>query len=540
MKRDFDKLRGENFDLIVVGGGIVGAGIAHDAALRGLNTLLVEKAGFAHGTTSRSTRLIHGGLRYLRTMQFGLVRQDLREREIILKIAPHLVHRLQFIIPALRSEPFYRFSLPFGLYLYDFLAKGKGIPRWRRLSRQKTLEVEPGLADINGLVGSYLYYDCQAEFMERLCLENLLSAAENGACILNHAAAINLLAKDDVVHGIEVKDTLTGENYIANGRMVVNAGGHWADLMWEKLNIQSKDRLRRTKGIHLLTKKVSNNALVLFAKSDGRLFFITPLREHSLIGTTDTDYTADLDTIHASASDVEYLVTEMRHYFPQFGADDIYYAMAGLRSLVASGDKTASDTSRAHKLVDHELKNGIKGYITVLGGKITAYRAIAEEVLDLVCKKFSVQAPCTTADTPLPGAPAVPAQDIEQAAQQHDLPLETVAYLATLYGSRFSSVLGYVSADKRLGQPVAASCIDILAQINYAVEEEEALTLSDFMLCCTNIGLGPSQGLDAVETVAREMGLLLGWSKTEEQDQIENYRALAALGQRFRTEAVNS
>jgi glycerol-3-phosphate dehydrogenase len=539
MKRDFSKLKKEHFDLIVVGGGIVGAGIARDAALRGLNTLLVEKEGFAHGTTSRSTRLIHGGLRYLRTLQFKLVRQDLREREIILKIAPHLVHRLQFIIPALRSEPFYRFSLPFGLYLYDFLAKGKSIPRWRRLSLQKTLELEPGLAEIDGLVASFLYYDCQAEFMERLCLENLISAAENGACILNHAAATNLLVKDSIVHGIEVKDTLTGENCIANGRMVVNAGGHWADLMWKKLNIKSKDRLRRTKGIHLLTKKISNNALVLFAKGDGRLFFIIPLGEHSLIGTTDTDYNEDLDTIYASTSDVEYLVTELRHYFPQFGQDDIYYSMAGIRSLVASEDKTASDTSRAHKLVDHEQHNDLKGFITVLGGKITAYRAIAEEVSDLVCKKLGVQAPCITADTPLPGAPAVSAQEIESAAQQNNLPSETVVYLASLYGSKFSSVLGYLNEDKRLGQQIAASGPDILAQIKYAVEEEEALTLSDFLLCCTNIGLGPSQGLDVIETVAREMGLLLGWSKTAQQEQIESYRALAALGQRFRTQADN-
>jgi len=535
MKRDFSQLSGVNFDLIVIGGGIVGSGIARDAALRGLHTLLVEKDGFAHGTTSSSTRLIHGGLRYLRTMQFGLVRQDLREREIILKIAPHLVKRLQFVIPALRSEPFYRFSLPFGLYLYDFLAKGRSIPRWRRLSRQKTLELEPNLAGIDDLVASFLYSDCQAEYMERLCLENLLSAAENGACILNHAAAKNLLMKDGTVHGIKVTDNFTGENYVANGRMVVNAGGHWANLLWETSNVKSKDRLRRTKGIHLLTKKVSNNALVLFAKSDGRLFFIIPLWDYSLIGTTDTDYTDDLDSIYASTSDVEYLVTELRHYFPQFGPDDIYYTMAGLRSLVASGDKTASDTSRAHKLVDHEQQTGLKGLITVLGGKITAYRAIGEEVLDLVCKKFGVQAPCTTADTPLPGAPAVSSHEIESAAKQNDLPVETVTYVASLYGSKVSSVLEHANADKRLGQPIAASSPDILAQIKYAVEEEEAVTLSDFLLCCTNIGLGPSQGLDTIETVGGEMGPLLGWSKAEQQGQIESYRAIAALGQRFRT-----
>jgi len=539
VKRDFSRLKGETFDLIVVGGGIVGTGIARDAVLRGLHTLLVEKEDFAYGTTSRSTRLIHGGLRYLRTLQFKLVRQDLQEREILLKIAPHLVHRIQFVIPLLQNEPYYRLTLPFGLYLYNILSMGKSLPRRRRFSRQETLELEPGLAEIGGLLGSYLYYDCQAEFMDRLCLENALSAAANSACILNHTEATNLLTKDSGVYGIRMKDTLTGKYFVAKGRMVVNASGHWADTVWDKFNIKYPNRLRKTKGIHLFTKKVSNNALVLFAKSDGRLFFVIPWGDYSMIGTTDTDYSGDLDNIYASASDVNYLVSETRHYFPGFKQDDIYYAIAGLRPLVASGKKAASDTSRAHKLVDHEFKDGLKGFITVLGGKITAYRAIAEEVLDVVCEKFGLPAACVTASTPLLGAPIVLNRDMEQAGQENDLPMETVAHLAALYGSRFSSILDYSRKDRRLGQPISASSRDILAQIKHAVEEEEALTLNDFLLRRTNIGLGLSQGLDAVETVAREMGLLLGWSNAEQQNQIESYRNFAALGQRFRVEASN-
>ena len=540
MKRDFTRLKGETFDLIVVGGGIVGAGIARDATLRGLHTLLVEKEDFAYGTTSRSTRLIHGGLRYLRTMQFKLVRNDLIERKILLGIAPHLVHELKFIIPALRSEPLYRYSLHLGLTLYDVMATGYTLHRWHHISKKETFKQEPGLAEVEGLVGSFLYYDCQAELMERLCVENVLSAADKGACILNHAMATKLLMKDGAVSGIQVKDILTGEDYTASGRMVINAGGHWADIVWDKFNVKGKEKLRRTKGIHLFTRKVAENALVLFAKSDGRLFFVVPWGDYSLIGTTDTDYTDDLDAVCATAADVKYLVMETRHYLPQFSEDDIYYAIAGLRPLVAIEGKAASNTSRAHKLVDHERENDIKGFITVLGGKITAYRGIAEEVTDLVCKKFGKRVPCTTAHIPLQGMPVVQSQDIEQAAQQYSLPLETVNYLVAQYGSRFASVLNYVRADKRLGQAICAGCPDILAQVKYAIDEEEAKTLNDFLLRRTNIGWSPTQGRDAIEPVAQEMSLLLGWSAGERQKQVESFRSFAALGQRFRTDVVKA
>ena len=532
MKRDFDALTREKFDLIVIGGGIVGTGIARDAALRGLHTLLVEKEDFAYGTTSRSSRLIHGGLRYLRMLEFKLVWQDLHEREILLNIAPHLVHKLQCIIPLLRSEPLYRLTLPFGLRLYDMLASGKSLPSCRHFSQRETLELEPCLSETDGLVGSYLYYDCAVEFMERLCLENALDAAEHGACILNHAVMTDLL-QDGAVQGIRVKDVLSEEEYLANGRIVLNAGGPWADLVWDKLNVSKTDGLRKTKGIHLLANKVSNNALVLFAKSDGRLFFVIPWQNYSLIGTTDTDFTGDLDAVNADVSDVNYLVSEIRNYFPKFEREDIHYTVAGLRALVATEGKSASNTSRTHKLVDHERRNGINGLVSVLGGKITAYRAIAEEAVDLVCRKLGLRVPCSTAHTPLPGAPAVQRQTIEQAAQASGLSIDTVAHLAALYGSRFASVLDYVRADNRLGQPISSSGRDILAQIGHAVDEEEALTVSDFLLRRSAVGLGPSQGLDAVETVAQEMGLLLEWSSTERQNQIDSYRALAALGRRF-------
>jgi glycerol-3-phosphate dehydrogenase len=203
MKRDFDRLQKEQFDLIIVGGGIIGSGIARDAALRGLSTLLVEKEDFGCGTTSRSSRLIHGGLRYLRNFQFKLVRYDLKEREILLKIAPHLVHRIRFLIPLPRGEIFYRLTLPLGLWLYDLLAIGQKAPRWQRLSAAATLKEEPALRQIKELTGAYSYSDCEAGLVERLCLENLIDADRLGACIVNYTSALSLVKSGGAAAGVK-------------------------------------------------------------------------------------------------------------------------------------------------------------------------------------------------------------------------------------------------------------------------------------------------------------------------------------------------
>jgi glycerol-3-phosphate dehydrogenase len=520
--------------MIVIGGGIIGTGVARDAALRGLSVLLVEREDFAYGTTSRSTRLIHGGLRYLRMLDFKLVHQDLHEREILLKIAPHLVHRLEFVIPLLKSAPFYRLTLPFGLRLYNVLSHGASLPPCHRLSLSETIKLEPSLAHTEGLVGAFLYYDAQAEYTERLCVENVLDAAAKGAVILNHAAMTDMIFQDGTASGIRIKDTLTGEEYRANGRTVLNASGPWTDLVLHKFEASRAYNIRKTKGIHLYTDMISENALVLFAKSDGRLFFVVPWLDYSLIGTTDTDYSGDLDKVHAEKADVDYLVTEARHYFPDFTPDKIHFTTAGLRPLVPSGRKSASNTSRAHKLVDHELKDGIKGFISILGGKNTAYRGIAEEAVNLVCAKLGIKTPSITAQTPLPGSPALSQAERERAAQASGLPIETINHLASIYGSRLATVLKYVSEDKRLGSPISTGGRDILAQVKHAVLEEQAMSVSDFMMRRSFIGLRPDQGRDAIDTVAREMATLLGWSPAATQKQATDFRAIAALAQLYK------
>lgn len=530
MKRDFSSLPGNAFDVIVVGGGIIGCGIARDSALRRLKTLLLDKEDFAYGTTSRSSRLIHGGLRYLRQLELGLVRQDMREREALLKIAPHLVHPLPFLIPT--AKPSGRAVMAAGTLLYDILSFDKTLPSRKHFSRAETLRMEPGLK-MEGLRGSFRYYDCQVPFAERLCLENALAAAENGATVLNHARVTGILKNGKTVNGVQVEDVLSGQVYQVTARMVVNAAGHWMDSLCGMMYGQPRRLVRRTKGIHLLTRKVSNNALVLFAKTDGRLWFVIPWQDYSLIGTTDTDYSDDLDSIYANKADVDYLLTEARRLFPDLKVEDIFYTYAGLRSLADTSGRP-SNITRAHKLLDHEKTDGIKVSISVLGGKITGYRAIAEEVVDVVCRRLNIKAPCRTASVPLPGAPAVPKEQVERPAKDSGLSLETVAYLASLYGSRFTQVLELAQKDDRGKRPLCPHSLDILAQVWHAVNEESALTVSDFLLRRGACGLERCQGLDAVEVVAMEMGRLLGWDDKERQRQMVEYRNAASLGQRFR------
>jgi glycerol-3-phosphate dehydrogenase len=531
MKRDFADISGKTFDLVVVGGGIIGACIARDAAMRGLKTLLLEKDDFAAGTTSRSTRLIHGGFRYLQHFEFGLVREDLREREILLKIAPHLVHPLPFLIPI--TTPIDHLIMAMGTLLYDILSYDKSVPGRKHFSRETTMKMEPNMK-LAGLRGADLYYDCQIWFAERLCLENIISAVDNNAVALNHAKVVGILKDGKTVRGVKVQDTLTGKETEVLSRMVVNAAGHWMDSVCAMISDQPKRMVRRTKGVHLLTPRLSNNALVLYAKSDGRLWFVIPWGKYSLLGTTDTDYTKDLEAVYAEKEDIDYIMREAQRVFPQLKTEDIFYTFAGLRSLPDSGNDKPSNVSRAHKTIDHEKTDGVKGFVSVLGGKITGGRGIAEEITNLVCKKLDLKAACNTATTPFPGAAVIAQPEIIRSALESRIDVETVTYLVSLYGSRFTEVLEMAERGSRGKQPLCHHTRDIVAQIWYAVAEESAITVSDFMLRRSGLGLAECQGLDAVEIVGKEMGRLLAWNPEEQMRQVTEYRNTVALTQKYK------
>src|SRR5579864_2826205 len=357
-ERAFEILERGQLDVLAIGGGIVGTGIARDLALRGLKVALVEQHDLASGTSSRPTRLIHGGLRYLEMFDFGLVRTDMREREVLLHVAPHLVQPLRFLMPMYRRSVLYRAKVQAGMQLYDALSFDKSLPTRQWLNRRQLLRVEPGINPV-GLQGAWQFYDGQVSLVERLVVENALDAAQHGATVLTYAPAIEFL-RDELggVTGARVRDRLSGQTVDARARLTVNATGPWLDLTMAGLRPGRRPLLRLTKGVHIVTPSATRKAHVLFAQRDGRLFFVIPWMNYSLVGTTDTDFVGDPSDAAATQEDVEYLKEEAQRIFPNGQFDNIHYAYAGVRALVRIEHVNEGKVSRKHALHDHARREG--------------------------------------------------------------------------------------------------------------------------------------------------------------------------------------
>ncbi len=517
-RRDLQAMAGEEVDLLVIGGGIIGCGVARDAAGRGLSVALVEKEDFSHGTTARSTRLIHGGLRYLELYDFPLVHEALREREILLRTAPHLVHPLPFVTPIYAGDRWSPPMVKVGMLLYDFLSLGKSMPSHRMLSPAQVREMEPGLKEA-GLRGGSLYYDAQVDFPERLCIENLLSAQVRGARFANYALARSLTLSAGRVCGAQVEDRSAGEIHSLRARVVVNAAGPWADEVVHLAAPQAPARLRRTRGIHLVVPAFTHHAVVLLAQRDGRVFFAVPWNGLTLVGTTDTDFEESPDAVDAPRAEVEYLVEETRRVFPEADVGRVLYTMAGVRPLARSCRGPASAVSRRHRVVDHEAE-GLPGLVSVFGSKITTYRSIAEEVGDVVARRLGCRARSHTEGEPLYGGAAKPdacRPAVRAGAAALGLDAAQADHLVALYGTRAEDVLSLAEGEPRLRERVASAYPDILAQVVYAVRTEMARTPADVLLRRTSIGFAPGRGQDALPAVAGELASLLGRSVTSDQ-----------------------
>lgn len=384
------------FDVAIIGGGIIGAGIARDLALRGARVALVEKGDFGSGTTSGSTRLIHGGLRYLEMLDFGLVRMDLREREILLRIAPHLVAPLEFRIPFVNQSAWFRAKMRVGLLLYDALSYDRSLPGHRFLDNTETLADEPALTR-DGLHGAGSYFDAQVRMPERLCLENLIDAVAHGAVVKNYCEVQSATLAGGRLDSLRVRDVESGEESDLRAKVFVNATGAWFDRVQSLVSGAPSRRLRTTKGIHLTCAPMVNKANVLFSPLDGRLFFVIPLLGKTWIGTTDTDYPDDPTNVRAESDDVEYLLRSVEPFFPAVRSLPIYSTNAGVRALVRQ-EGSESSVSRVHRIEETQ-----PGMFSVLGGKITGYRAIAQEASDAVAACLGISAACRTASEPLPG-----------------------------------------------------------------------------------------------------------------------------------------
>jgi len=491
-------LSGRTVDLLVIGGGIIGAGIARDAALRGHSVALVEQDDFASGTTSRPTRLIHGGLRYLELFDFALVRSDMREREILLRIAPHLVFPLAFLLPFYRPSLWYQFKLRVGMQLYDALSLDKTLPKRKWLGREETLAAEPAL-DPDGLTGAWRFYDAQVPLVERLVIENIVDAADHGALVLNHARATSYLRDGDRVAGAVVRDSVAGADLEVRARLTINATGPWLDRTIAPLRRTAKPLLRLTKGIHIVTPRATQQAHVLFAKRDGRLFFVVPWLDSTIVGTTDTDYEGDPAVASATEEDVRHLQDEAHRAFPNAPFNEIHFTWAGVRALVREEGVSEGQVSRKHALFDHERRDGVAGVLSVVGGKITAYRAIAEEVTDVATRKLgavrgAIRA-SSTASTPLPGAD----------------------------GSRARAIAAVAAGDTSLAAPLCPHHNGVAAEILHAVRSEWARTIGDALLRRSALGLAPCQGLDCVDVVGQLMGRLLGWDAERTKSEVAAY-----------------
>jgi glycerol-3-phosphate dehydrogenase len=517
----------DGFDVVVVGGGITGAGVALDAASRGYSVALVERGDFAQGTSSRSSKMVHGGLRYLQNFDLGLVREALLERQLLVRLAPHLVYPTPFLVPALGSDRRNR-TLGIGLNMYDVMATsriGRGRSqrnehreeaeywspdRHRTISGEEAAELIPALEPLEPS-SAYQFYDCQTDDA-RLVLTVLGEAERFGAVIVNGAEVSEVLADDGRATGIAFTEAESGERIEVHADNVVNATGVWADQIrpGELLTEEEIPNIRPSRGSHVTLSTddldIGTAACIVPAGGD-RTIFALPWYGRVLVGTTDNDYEGEIDQVPPSGDDMGYLLDALNTYFEtDIDAGRLTGAYAGVRPLISSGDpKKSVDISRKAEL--YETSSGM---LTITGGKLTTFRRMAAQVVDRIVERDGREAECRTDDIPL-GMPARP-EDLET---DLDLPKGATDQLAFRYGHAAREVLDLCGERPELAEPIVPGHPDLMAEVMVAARYEQARTVSDVLLRRTRLGLVAEPGLrdgDRVETVAAALGEELGWS----------------------------
>lgn len=478
------ELRRVRFDLVVVGGGIQGCGIARDAALRGLKVVLFERDDLAAGTSSRSSKLAHGGLRYLEQFRLGLVRESLRERHVLLQTAPHLVRKLPFLLPIYAGQRVGRGRLGVGLTLYDLLAGRGGLGRHRMLSPAETLAREPRLRP-EGLRGAALFYDAQMNDA-RLVIENAIDARAAGAQVWTRVEVEAVLAGRTRAEGVRAHDRVTGERFDVQANLVVNAAGPWYTQLLERQRLSTPTRLRLSRGTHLVVPSLTRgHALLLLARSDGRVFFVLPWKGRSLVGTTEVELTDPSQGQQATEAEIEYLLQESAHVLGDGGLrrDDVLCAFAGVRALIDGPEPNVGAVSR-----EALIREEAPGLLGVLGGKYTTYRAVAERAVDRAVDLLghSTRKVCTTHLRALPGGRIADMNDYFAVAEsmlvkKYKLPIETLRHLVGTYGSRHIDVLQVLQEDPALGIPIEDGYPFTPGELVHAVRHELALELEDLL-----------------------------------------------------------
>lgn len=531
MRRALDRLASETFDLLIVGGGVTGACVARDAAMRGLKVALVEKADFAGATSAHNSKLVHGGLRYLRNFELGLVRESLKERRIWQRIAPHLVHPLPFLVPLYGGEWKARATLAAGLSLYDVLSFDKGwlddpaqrLPNHRWLDARAALAEEPVLEG-PGLVGAFRYFDAQMYAPERLALECLIEADGDGAAIANYVAAEKIVTRNGRVEGCSVRDVFSGASFDVRATATLVAAGPWADIFLEQaLGKPASHKLLRSKGIHVLVPAMTRSNALTVAAGGGH-FFVLPWHGHTLLGTTDTAFQSEPDAVAVSERDIADFFGFINRNLPgaHLARGKVEHFYAGLRPLVDDGSGDTYGASRRAELVDHGDGDGLEGLYSAIGGKWTTSRELAQSVVDTIVEKLSLKAAeCETDEEPTAGGDVGRFGEFLAEQRKEHPDLASIEHLAHMYGSRLPDMLQAADNRPELRAPVGKAG-DIGAQVLFAVREEMAVTLADVVMrrtCMGQIGAPPPAALEAA---AKIMAGELGWSAERQAAEIES------------------
>lgn len=531
-----EDLQEQNFDLIVVGAGINGAGIARDAALRGLKVLLLDKGDISSGTSSWSSRLIHGGLRYLEYYEFHLVRESLSDREKLLRMAPHLVKPMPFIIPIYEHNKRGPRMVRLGMVAFDLLSFDKSLSTHKMLGRDEALRTVPGL-NPEGLQGAALYYDCQVEYAERLVVENALSARDHGATVLPYARVERFIVENATVRGVEFTDVLTGRRHTARAHFTVNAGGAWVDRVLEGLEGYAERRMMGgTKGTHLVVDPfpgAPEEVLYYEAISDNRPIIVIPWNGRYLIGTTDIRYEGDLDLVVGDEAEMEYLLKETNALIPEANLtrDDVLYTYSGVRPLPYKAEGAEGSVTRSHVIYDHAKQEPkINGLLSIIGGKLTTYRNLSRQTVDAVYKKLGTKPPPSATDrVPLPGGAV---RDLDAFAAEFTARSGLDGMLASrllkVYGARAYDVLAEAGEDPSLKQPLTSPATVETAlmgcEVLYAFRREMAQTLGDVLLRRSMVAYGPDVALDSADAAAEVAVEHLGWSRERAEREVAEYR----------------
>ncbi|MRH90847.1 glycerol-3-phosphate dehydrogenase [Nocardia sp. SYP-A9097] len=541
--RAIDALGDTEIDVLVIGGGVTGAGAALDAASRGLSVTLVEARDFAAGTSSRSSKLIHGGLRYLEQLDFALVREALKERGLLLnKLAPHLVHPVPFLFP-LQHRVWERAYIGAGVALYDTLGGARAVPMHRHLTRSGALELAPALKD-DAMTGAIKYYDAQVDDA-RHTMMLARTAARHGATVLTRTKVTGLLRDGEQVVGAQVTDLETGLAHTIRARTVISATGVWTDDMIKMTGVEFPFHVRMSKGVHIMVPRERlNMSTGLIMRTEKSVLFVIPWAEHWIVGTTDTDWSLDKNHPTASAADVQYILDHVNSLLREpLTRADIVGTYAGLRPLMTGASKETSKLSR-----EHAVAEPAPGLFVIAGGKYTTYRVMAADVVDAAAARLGSDAPASvTADLPLLGAVGYQdmLDDAPDIAARTALSLETVQHLLGRYGSLTEAILDLIAAEPALREPISGAQDYIAAEAVYAATHEGALHLDDVLTRRTRISIEvPDRGLQAAPEIARLIAPHLGWDATRTNAEINRYydrvHAELAANQADDDEAANT